>query len=66
MVSSLHELDGLLARLDPDQPFPATEVGAPRGRQGSPRRVALPEGWLDDPDGSTADLAGAELGISGG
>ena len=24
------------------------ELGTPRGRQGSPRRVVLPEGWLDD------------------
>jgi nifR3 family TIM-barrel protein len=66
MVSSLAELDGLLARLDGDQPFPDSELGAPRGRQGSPRRVTLPEGWLDDADGRSADLAGAELGISGG
>jgi nifR3 family TIM-barrel protein len=66
MVASLRELDGLLARLDHDQPFPAGELGTPRGRQGSPRSVTLPEGWLDDADGSTANLAGAELGISGG
>jgi nifR3 family TIM-barrel protein len=66
MASSLAELDGLLARLDVDQPFPDSELGAPRGRQGSPHRVTLPEGWLDDTDGRSADLAGAELGISGG
>jgi nifR3 family TIM-barrel protein len=66
MVSSLAELDGLLTRLDVDQPFPDSALGAPRGRQGSPRRVTLPEGWLDDADGRSADLAGAELGISGG
>ena len=37
----------------PTEPFPVAELGAPRGRQGSPRsRVALPEGWLDDTDGS--------------
>ncbi|HSK26034.1 MAG TPA: tRNA dihydrouridine synthase DusB [Jiangellales bacterium] len=66
MVSSLTELDSLLARLDPEQPFPEAELGLPRGRQGSPRRVVLPEGWLRDPDGSDADLAGAELGVSGG
>lgn len=66
MVSSTAELDGLLARMDVDQPFPDSELGAPRGRQGSPRKVTLPEGWLDDADGTSADLAGAELGISGG
>ncbi len=64
-VSALDELDGLLARLDPAQPYPVTEFGVPRGRQGSPRRVALPEGWLDDR--RTASLgADAELDVSGG
>jgi nifR3 family TIM-barrel protein len=66
MVSTLAELDALLARLDPAQPFPITEIGAPRGRQGSPRAVVLPHGWLDDADGATVSLANAELGISGG
>jgi nifR3 family TIM-barrel protein len=66
MVSTLAELDALLARLDPRQPFPATEIGVPRGRQGSPRTVSLPQGWLDDPIGASGDLADAELGISGG
>jgi tRNA-dihydrouridine synthase len=66
VVASLTQLDSLLARIDPRQPFPVTEIGVPRGRQGSPRTVALPQGWLDDPDNATADLAAAELGISGG
>jgi nifR3 family TIM-barrel protein len=66
MVASLRQLDTLLAHIDPDQSFPVTEIGVPRGRQGSPRTVALPQGWLDDTDGSTGDLADAELGISGG
>jgi tRNA-dihydrouridine synthase len=53
LVSALSELDALLAELDPDEPFPVAELGTPRGRQGSPRkRVVLPEGWLDDTDGS--------------
>jgi nifR3 family TIM-barrel protein len=52
LVDSLASLDRLLAELDPDEPFPVAELGAPRGRQGSPRdRVVLPEGWLDDTDG---------------
>ncbi|TDD70028.1 tRNA dihydrouridine synthase DusB [Jiangella aurantiaca] len=66
MVSSLAELDGLLGELDPAQPYPVAELGQPRGRQGSPRKVALPAGWLDDTDGVTDDLAAAELDISGG
>ena len=40
-------------------------VGTPRGRLGSPRRVALPEGWLDAPTGGVVDLD-AELAVSGG
>ena len=36
--STLAELDGLLAELDLEQPFPLAELGAPRGRQGGPRR----------------------------
>jgi len=56
LVTSLAELDRLLADLDPGEPFPVAELGSPRGRQGSPRdRVVLPDGWLDDADGS--DLA---------
>ena len=42
MVSSLTELDDLLAQLDPDVGFPVSELGSPRGRQGAPRaKVAL-------------------------
>ena len=66
MVSALAELDALLAQLDPAQPFPITEIGTPRGRQGSPRAVVLPHGWLDDADGATVSLTNAEIGISGG
>jgi hypothetical protein len=65
LVSTLDDLDRLLAELDPDEAFPLTELGAPRGRQGSPRAVALPEGWLDDREHGCAD-PGAELGLSGG
>jgi len=53
LVDSLSALDQLLDELDPDEPFPVAELGTPRGRQGSPRsRVVLPEGWLNDADGS--------------
>jgi tRNA-dihydrouridine synthase len=53
LVSTLADLDRLLAGLDPAEPFPVSELGAPRGRQGSPRsKIFLPEGWLDDTDGS--------------
>ncbi|MFC4004564.1 tRNA dihydrouridine synthase DusB [Prauserella oleivorans] len=53
MVSSLAELDDLITQLDHDAPFPADALG-PRGRQGSPGKVTLPHGWLDDPDDDLA------------
>jgi nifR3 family TIM-barrel protein len=65
LVTSLAELDMLTARIGPDQPFPVAELGRPRGRATGPRRVTLPEGWLDSPDASTVP-EGAELPDSGG
>ncbi|WP_424190310.1 tRNA dihydrouridine synthase DusB [Actinokineospora sp. G85] len=64
MVSSLAELDDHIGRLDHAAPYPA-EAEGPRGRQGSPGKVALPEGWLDDPDDAAVPV-GAELLHSGG
>jgi nifR3 family TIM-barrel protein len=64
LVNSIDELDELLAQLDHLLEFPA-EADGPRGRQGSPGRVVLPEHWLDDPDDASVPL-GAELDHSGG
>ncbi len=67
LVGSLAELDRLLAELDTDQEFPAASLGVPRGRAGSPRRVALPDGWLDDAGDAVVDDADAGLAaLSGG
>jgi nifR3 family TIM-barrel protein len=67
LVSTLADLDRLLAELDPDEPFPVAELGTPRGRQGSPRRrVALPEHWLDDADGSEFHLTESVDETTGG
>ena len=63
-ISTLAELRDLLGELDHDAPFPA-EAEGPRGRQGSPGKVVLPHGWLDDPD-DPAVPEGAELMHSGG
>lgn len=67
-ISSFADLDGWLARLDPDAEFPRGELGAPRGRQGSPReKVVLPYGWLESRSlPNDEDLSGAELDSSGG
>ena len=67
MVSGLAELDGLLAQLDVSVPFPAAELGSPRGRQGTPRdKVTMPYGWLDSTELGDADIADAESDASGG
>ncbi|WP_167471809.1 tRNA dihydrouridine synthase DusB [Nocardia arthritidis] len=64
-VSSLTQIEDLVGQLDPDVPFPADAQG-PRGRQGSPQtKVALPEGWLDDPEDDTVPSA-ADVMHSGG
>lgn len=64
LVKTISELDDLLEQLDPDVPFPPV-AGGPRGRQGSPGSVTLPEGWLDDPDDCTVPV-GADVMHSGG
>ncbi|WP_460801634.1 tRNA dihydrouridine synthase DusB [Nocardioides pacificus] len=67
LIDSLASLDVLLAELDPDAPYPVAELGSPRGRQGSPRkRVALPDGWLDDTDGRGQTLREDAGETSGG
>ena len=67
LVSSLSALDDLLAGLDPDEPFPVQELGSPRGRQGSPRaRVVLPQGWLEDSDGSGSHQQESTNEVTGG
>jgi len=65
MVSSLAELDDLLAQLDPAQPFPAESLGQPRGRINAPGKVSLPSGWLTGRDDDTVP-EDAEMENSGG
>jgi nifR3 family TIM-barrel protein len=64
LVKTLDELAFLLDKLDATIPFPSAATG-PRGRQGSPARVALPDGWLTDRDDCTVP-AGADIMHSGG
>jgi nifR3 family TIM-barrel protein len=64
-VSSLAELDALLRTIDGDQPFNTAILGSPRGRTNAAKRVALPDGWLDDPDEDVVPWA-ADVMHSGG
>ncbi|WP_448852866.1 tRNA dihydrouridine synthase DusB [Corynebacterium sp. 335C] len=69
-MARVRSLDELRGQLDALATGPAggarpEDADGARGRQGSPGKVALPEGWLDDPeDESVPD--GADLMHSGG
>ncbi|WP_374314140.1 tRNA dihydrouridine synthase DusB [Microbacterium sp.] len=68
-VSTLAEIDDLLATLDLDAPYPGAAAEGQRGRAGTPKRPALPEHWLDSRDLSaeaSCAIAEAELDHSGG
>jgi nifR3 family TIM-barrel protein len=69
LVDSLAALDELIETLDPAAPWPGDAAEGQRGRSGSPRVVALPDGWLESPEldaNQRAQLAEAELTVSGG
>jgi nifR3 family TIM-barrel protein len=59
-VESLAELAGLLADLDPLEPFPATAMRVSRGKRAGTQAVSLPAGYLDRPDDATPPLFDAE------
>ncbi|MDK7135110.1 tRNA dihydrouridine synthase DusB [Corynebacterium sp. UMB4614] len=63
-VSSLAELREVL---DPiwDSDALANDADGTRGRQGSPAKVQLPDGWLNDPEDETVPV-GADIENSGG
>lgn len=65
-VDSLADLDAILDRLDPDL-VPVDDVERiVRSHSNALRKVALPEGWLGDPDEDVALPRGAEALVSGG
>ena len=63
-VTTLAELRALLDTIA-DSDERAEKADDARGRQGSPSKVALPEGWLDDPEDETVP-EGAEIENNGG
>lgn len=68
-VESLQQMDDLLGRLDWEQPYPGVDAEGPRGRAGTPKRTALPDGWLESrelADTQRAEVAEAEIHNSGG
>jgi nifR3 family TIM-barrel protein len=68
-ASSLQEIDDLLGTLELDALYPGEAAEGQRGRAGTPKRPALPDGWLDSRElarDAAGALADAELDHSGG
>lgn len=69
LVDTLVQLRALLDSLPLEAPYPGADAEGARGRQGSPKKPHVPEGWLATQD-ITPDievrLREAELSISGG
>lgn len=49
-VTTLAELQSVLAQADPTAPFPPQAMRMPRGKSSGRQRVQLPEGYLDELD----------------
>jgi nifR3 family TIM-barrel protein len=64
-ISSMAELDNLLAPLDPSIPFPPEARRMARGHTHGPRPVTVPDGWFDAIDDPTPPV-GADVLVSGG
>jgi nifR3 family TIM-barrel protein len=64
-ASSLAELDGLLAELDPHAALPPDGWNLPRGHLHGPRPVTLPHGWRESAD-DPSPPEGADVESSGG
>jgi len=65
-VTSLAELEAVLATADRSQPFPPEAMRVPRGKTAGTQKVALPEGYLDDLEDATPPGILAEAADSGG
>ena len=69
LVESLAQLREILDSMDLGSPYPGDDAEGPRGRQGTARVPACPEGWLDTQDITPEleeRLREAELSVSGG
>jgi nifR3 family TIM-barrel protein len=65
-VESLAALEASLAGIDRDEPYPAHAHEMRRGKRAGTQKVALPPGFLDDPDDTTPPCSEAEDPTSGG
>jgi nifR3 family TIM-barrel protein len=65
-LQSFDEMKQVLLEIDRTEPFPAHGHLVRRGKRSGTQRVALPEGFWDDPDDPSPPDAAAEQNISGG
>jgi hypothetical protein len=65
-VASLDELDEVLGSLDTSAAIVEGGERIKRGHTNGPIRVALPDGYLDDPDDAAVPDDGAVMALSGG
>jgi nifR3 family TIM-barrel protein len=65
-LSTLAELETLLAALDPDEAFPPSAMRVIRGKSAGTQTVSLPHGYLEQRDDETPPEASAEDAFSGG
>ncbi|MEZ5382127.1 MAG: tRNA dihydrouridine synthase DusB [Microthrixaceae bacterium] len=65
-VSTLAQVEELLGRLDADAVLLPGNERLVRSHSGGPRRVALPDRWLEDPNEDPRLAPGAEAFTSGG
>jgi nifR3 family TIM-barrel protein len=65
-VRTFAELEAALSGIDREQPFPPHAHLVRRGKRAGTQRVALPPGWLDDPNDDSPPDADAEDPVSGG
>jgi nifR3 family TIM-barrel protein len=66
LVSSLAELDGLLAELDTAATLRPGAERLPRGHTNGPITVALPDGYLDDREDDTPPVDAGRAALTGG
>jgi nifR3 family TIM-barrel protein len=65
-IATLADLEGILADIDRDEPYPPSALRARRGKRGGTQRVALPPGFLDTLDDDAPPPAEAGDPVSGG
>lgn len=56
-VESLEQMDEIFATMDASMPYPGEGAEGQRGRAGSPKRVVLPDGWLNSRTSDGVDFS---------